>query len=111
MKLEASNGEHKVHDGLRMPETPWQGEFPILALNKDYTFQLECRYLNGEVFRVTKDGEIMRGDECITDNDRAIADCFRKWVEIAHGGTIKPRREIVFTQLTGDRNKVDEKSK
>lgn len=36
---------------------------------------------NREVFRVTPEGRVFRGDEDITDNDAAILTVFREWVE------------------------------
>ena len=36
-----------------------------------------------EVFRVTSVGEIVSNGVDITDDDAAIADCFRRWVRLS----------------------------
>ncbi len=43
---------------------------------------IQCDIEGEEIFHITPENKIISNNIDITHNDSAIADCFRKWIEI-----------------------------
>lgn len=49
----------------------------------EYDFPLmQCDENGNEIFHIAIDGKIISNNKNITENNAAIADCFRRWVKV-----------------------------